>query len=179
MGKVRIADMMDPAALPHSPLPLGTAHVVLVHLAACLFLCGFRQAPSLPPGPFRSTVPPEKRIAAVDRLEALLEKKATASNGFKRAAARLRTEAIVFEPLGEGSSRVLRVGKIKTKSLWGVMPLYAADAKVSAMYREFLAKKPAFGLDPDNPIVIVKVESPKLGGSLPALAKTINEAPKD
>lgn len=149
-------------------------------LAASAILGGALGAQKMSPWAFHSPVAAVKRISAVDRLQALLENKATATNGFKAAATRLRNEAIVFEPLTGGNHRVLRVGKITNKSLWGVMPVFPLDAKVSKDYKDFLQnKKSLYGLEPDNPVLVWIAESPKLESALPGLARLILDAPKN
>ena len=130
---------------------------------------------------YRSPISAKKRIDSVKQLGDLIEKRAGKNRSFNRALNLLRNEAVIYEPLGEDpdgneASRVLTAAKHPTKAWFGIMPLFAADAKASKMLREFLLDKrnAIVGLDPDAPIIYVNVESPQLEKKLANVVAAIN-----
>lgn len=157
--------------------------VLFLMMPACtLVLAVAQKKGDLPPWAYHSPIAGKKRVEDVKHLEALLIEKADQKNGFRDAVKLFDRTGAVVEPLGEDSSgssafRFLTVAKQASKHWFGIMPEYAPDAKATRMIREFLRAKgdPAVGIDPDSPIVYVKMDSKHLQRDLKDVAEAIEE----
>ena len=121
----------------------------------------------LPPGTFHFSVTPQQRMAAIDKIDSQLKKLAAKSSDARRAEYLLSHEACLCEPLGDSPSgeslfRFIRTEKVKKRHWFGVIPVFSSDAKGSRIIRELLeAKPPAYaGIDPDAPIIYLRVDGP-------------------